>query len=339
MSQRREGFTAIGDLFGDLLPTVLSTVTSPKAKQSIKITRNKARLVEAETSIRQDPGTAENAAYMHVLLCHLGMPRSSTKERSFERRYERPHFRGALRMEAGRLWNGREFAEHPLPYGTKPRLVLMNVLTTAIRTQSPVVEVGHSMREYMKRLDIDPHGAEYRRFTKQIYALAACRMQMGMTYPDGRVLHVDAKPIQKFEAWLAPNSSTQQTLWPGAIELSPEFYNGLAGALVPIDERAAFALDGSLEMDIYFWLAQRLCRITDRGGQFITWQALKDQFAPEDYATVRKFKQNFLSALQQVMRVYPEAKIDINTEPPGLRLHRSKPPISKTQIPAPRLLR
>lgn len=296
------------------------------------ITPSAAELIEIGTAIQQHPATIDNAAYMHVVLCHIGMPRSRQKGRVFERRYDRPNFRYALRIEAGSLWNGKEFQEHPLPFGTKPRLVLLDLLTTAIRTKSRFVDAGHSQRDYMMRIGIDPQGSEYRSFKTQTSALAATRMKLGMTYPTGRILDIDTKPIKTFEAWLAPPSGTQQTLWPGVFELSPDFYDGLAGALVPVDERAAFALDGALEMDIYFWLAQRLCRITDPKGQFITWHAIKEQFAPE-YKHLRSFKQEFLKALKQVLLVYRDARVDPEKDPSGIWLNPSKPPIPKTSVP------
>src|SRR4051812_383687 len=92
-------------------------------------TKAEDQLVETGALIHLDPATSNNAAYMHVVLCHLGMPRSKKKERVFDRVYSRPNFYGAVRMEAGSLWNGRQFVEHPLPYGIKPRLIFLDVLT------------------------------------------------------------------------------------------------------------------------------------------------------------------------------------------------------------------
>ncbi len=289
------------------------------------------KLLDAAEVIRLDPGTKDDAAFVHVVLCHLGMPRSKTAERVFERIYERPHFRCGLRLEAGSLWNGKAFEEHPLPYGVKPRIAFMHLLTTAIKTKNPQVEVAHSTRQYMMRLGFDPQGSEYRSFKKQMMALAATRMQLGMTYPDGQVLHVNAHPIEKFDAWIAPDASTQPSLWPGTITLSQAFYEGLQGSLVPIDERAAAALDGALELDIYFWLAQRLCRIPDMRGQFITWTALKEQFAPE-YKHLRSFKQEFLKSLRHVLTVYPDARTDYLKDEHGLWVYPSRPPIPKASI-------
>ena len=78
---------------------------------------------------------------------------------------------------------------------------------------------------------------------------------------EGKVVTVDAKPIKRFEAWLQHDSS-QKTLWPGVLELSPEFFETLTHHAVPLDYRAIAALKHSaLALDVYTWLAHRLCRI------------------------------------------------------------------------------
>ena len=91
-------------------------------------------------------------------------------------------------------------------------------------------------------------------------------------------------------------------------------------------------------MDIYFWLSQRLCRINDLKGQFITWHSMKEQFAPE-YKYLRSFKQEFLKALKQVLLVYQSARVDWKKDPNGLWLYTSKPPIPKMLVGGGRSLR
>jgi hypothetical protein len=307
----------------------LAPLAPPRIERDDQATPAQARMMEAAQTIFQEPGSKADAAYMHVVMCHLGMPRKRVPERSFERIVDRPGYRVGLSMEAGKLWDGSRFIDQPLPYGTKPRLVLLNVLTTAIRTKSRIVEVGHSQREFMLRLGINPQGSEYRSFKQQTLALAACRMQLG--YRDrrsGNPVTLEGKPISRFEAWLV-NDTGQQVMWPGTLELSQEFYDGLADSLVPVDERAVAALDGALEQDIYFWMAQRLCRVGTLDGELATWSALKEQFGQE-YGRMDNFRTKFLASLRQVRLVYPDAVV--SPEKQGLRLFPSKPPIPKTRI-------
>lgn len=67
----------------------------------------------------------------------------------------------------------------PLPYGTRPRLVLFHVCSEAIRRKSPEVEVERSASGFLDRLGIAKGGESMAAFKRQMLALAACRMQIG----------------------------------------------------------------------------------------------------------------------------------------------------------------
>ena len=289
------------------------------------ITPATQKILDASAQIRLDSATRDNAVFQHVVMCNLNMPRSRTDARIFERVYERPGFRCSLSVEAGRLFTGERFEEQPLPYGIKPRLIFIHLVTSAIKTNSPEVPVAATLRQFMLQLGIAPQGSEYKSFRKQMMSLAASKFVLGMKYPDGRIVNLNSTPIESIEAWVSPDSS-DKTPWPGIMTLSKSFFESLKGCLVPMDERAVSALDGSLELDIYFWLAQRLHRISDGQGQFVTWLALREQFAP-DYSTVSSFKQQFLRALRQVHRVYPDAELNYLRDDRGIWLYASRPPI------------
>ncbi len=162
-------------------------------------------------------------------------------------------------------------------------------------------------------------------------ALAACRLSIGMTAA-GRAVTVDAKPIKRFEAWLHDDGE-QRTLWPGFLELSAEFFETLQHHAVPLDYRALAALKHSaLALDVYTWMAHRLCRVTNAKGTMLSWQNLRDQFGQE-YSNPKDFKKEFRAVLRQVWLVYPTAKIEEVIG--GIRLKPSPPPISRTIVAIP----
>jgi hypothetical protein len=187
------------------------------------------------------------------------------------------------------------------------------------------------MRQFLTTLGIPTSGGVrggYTALRRQMEALAACRLTLGM-HAEGRVVTIDAKPIKRFEAWLQHDGS-QRTLWPGVLELSEDFYKTLTEHAVPLDYRALAALKhSSLALDIYTWLAHRLCRITAPGGTKLSWENLRSQFG-EEYSDSRNFKREFLKALQQVTAVYLDARV--GDEAGGLRLHASRPPLSPTTV-------
>ena len=186
------------------------------------------------------------------------------------------------------------------------------------------------MRQFLQTLGIGDGGGPrggYTTFRKQMEALAACRLTIGMK-SEGRVVTVDAKPIKKFEAWLQLDEQ-QPTLWPGVLELSTDFYDTLREHAVPLDYRALSALKHSaLALDIYTWLAHRLCRIKQPQGVMLSWENLRDQFGQE-YANSKDFKREFREVLRQVWLVYPDARIE--EVPGGIRLYESQPTHQKDE--------
>ncbi|HEY4313819.1 MAG TPA: replication protein RepA [Pirellulales bacterium] len=289
------------------------------------LTRNQQRLIDARDQIINE--RPDRNDFLHTVMCQVGMPRRATEARTFER--TSGHI--SLQLEAGKLWNGKEWVQQPLPYGTTPRLVMVHVSSEAIRTKSRRVDVGDSMRQFLLKLGMGDGGGPrggYTAIRKQIEALAACRLTIGMR-DHGKVVTVDAKPIRKFEAWLHQDGS-QQTLWPGVMELHPDFYETLASHAVPLDYRALSALRHSaLALDIYTWLAHRLCRINKPGGVMLSWQNLRDQFGQE-YSESKDFKREFRALLRQVSVVYPDARIE--EVDGGIKLYESPPPITRTSV-------
>ncbi len=192
-----------------------------------------ARLVRLGSEIAMEPPTRPD--FLHSVLCQVGLPRRRVAGDTFERM----NGNVSLLVEAGKLWNGKEWQPQPLPYGTRPRLALVHVSSEAVRTKSPTVEVGHSAREFLLRLGIGTGGEEYANFNRQLRALAACRMSLGVGLET-----LDTKPIKRFAAWASKNDK-QRALWPGVIELTREFYESLAEYAVPLDPRALAALKHS----------------------------------------------------------------------------------------------
>ncbi len=283
------------------------------------------RLVETAAAIPQEP--PERTDFLHAVLCQVGMPRKRTEGRTFERRSGT----ASMLLEASRLWHRGSWQEQPLPYGTRPRLVMVHISGEAVRRQSRQIEIGDSMRDFLMRLGIDTSGGAhggYTMFKKQMQALAACRLTLGMSVGN-RDVTINAQPISRFDAWLQ-HDGTQQVLWPGVLELSQEFFDTLANHAVPLDPRALGALKHSaLALDVYSWLAHRLCRVRKVEGVKVSWGNLKDQFGQE-YTNPKDFKKEMRQALRQVLAVCPDANVEPTSG--GIVLRPSLPPVPKTQV-------
>ena len=262
--------------------------------------------------------------FMHAVLCQVGLPRSEVRAREFTRTTGG----ASMLIEAGKWFDGFRYHDMPLPYGTRPRLVLFHVCSEAIRRKSAEIEVERSASAFLERLGIAKGGESMAAFKRQMLALAACRMQIGYQ-TETKVVNVKCDPISRFDAWMQHDNG-QLGLWPGSITLSGEFYDTLREHAVPLDPRAIGALQNSaLALDAYTWLAHRLCRVRQARGLTLYWKNLKDQFGQE-YRSDKDFKREFANALRKAYAVYPDARMEIVRG--GLRLFPSPPPIKRRQV-------
>jgi hypothetical protein len=287
------------------------------------LTKRENKLIETAASIWQD--SPEDLAFQHVVLCHLGFPRSKTDAREFER----SSGHASLLLEAGKLWTGEGWQLQPLPYGSIPRLMMIAITTMAIQQKTKHIELGRSMSDSLRQLGLADTGAtHWRRVRAQACSLSAMNMKLGYV-AEGMARTLDAKPIDEFEAWVHKDAR-QLTLMPSVVELSDKFFAALEGASVPLDVRAVRALGKyPLALDVYTWLAHRLCRVKRREGDRITWAALRDQFGRE-IADAKKFNQMMREALKRVQLVYPAAKLA--SWESGITLLPSAPPIERAQV-------
>ena len=232
-------------------------------------------------------------------------------------------------LQAGRTFDGLKWNDQPLPSGTRPRLVLINLCSEATRTRNREVDIGSSVREFLRRLNIDAGGESMAQFRRQMLALSCCHMTLAMATATG-ASQVDAKPIDSFQAWLTPNDEGQQTLWPGYIRLTDKFFESLMEHAVPLQPEAIGQLQNSaFALDVYSWLAHRLCRVNERNGITLSWRTLKEQFGQE-FADTKNFKRKFLGALQRATSAYKEARIETVTG--GLKLLPSPPPVKRSSV-------
>ena len=294
----------------------------PRDLFSASLTPLQRRLVDAAVEIGEcSPDTVE---FLHSVLCQVGLPRSATKTRVFERN----NGRASIRIEAGALHRAGKWVDMPLPYGAKPRLALLHISSEAVRTRSGHIEIGESLRDFLLTLGLSVNGRAYAEMKRQMENLAACRMLLGMSTPT-KDITIETKPIEHFEAWLH-SDGRQRSMWPGYLELSPRFLETLLDHAVPLNPAAINGLQKSaLALDVYTWLAHRLCRVRKAEGVKLSWANLRQQFGQE-YTDPKNFKHEFKAALHKVCAVYPDARI--SEEAGGLRLYSSPAPVPKSQV-------
>jgi Plasmid encoded RepA protein len=298
----------------------LRDMTELPARLQLTPTQRK-RLAAATDILSHRP---EKIDFLHTVQCQCGIPYNNPGDDV--REWERKQGLATLRMEAGSGYDPAtgEFVKLGLPYGEKPRLVLIHLATEAIRNGSPVIDVEDSMTAFARALGIAVTGPHLKHLKDQLSRLAVATVRMGMV-EDGRAVQVNTQIVSAFDLWY-PTEPGQRMLWPSTVRLSAEYFASLERHAVPLDRRAVGALSGSaLALDIYTWLAQRLHRVPNNKPQFIPWTGVYDQFG-QGYARIRDFRRRFLETLRQVQAVYPESRISADER--GLTLEHSPPPIT-----------
>jgi len=293
-----------------------------KASEHLTMTRKQERLIEASGAIRSNP--PERIDFLHTIQCQCGIPYRNPGEAV--REWDRKQGNAVLRIEAGAAIDPRtgEFVRLGLPYGEKPRLVLIHLASEAVRNGSAVVDVEESMTAFAKSLGVEPNGQQLKALKDQLARLASSTIRMGIM-EEGRAVQVNTQIVSAFDLWF-PKQADQRVLWPSTVRLSEEYFQSLGRHAVPLDHRAVAALSSSsMALDTYVWLAQRLHRVASGKPQFIPWSAAYEQFG-QGFARVRDFRRKFLQTLAHVKSAYPSARFSADEE--GLTLEHSPPPIA-----------
>jgi len=290
--------------------------------EQLTLTRKQEQLIGASALIRAE--RPDRIDFLHTIQCQCGIPYRNPGEAV--REWDRKQGNAVLRIEAGAAIDPRsgEFVKLGLPYGEKPRLVLIHLASEAVRNSSAVVDVEDSMTAFAKSLGVEPNGQQLKALKDQLARLAASTLRMGIV-EEGRAVQVNTQIVSAFDLWF-PKQPDQRVLWPSTVRLSEEYFQSLGRHAVPLDHRAVAALSSSsMALDTYVWLAQRLHRVSPGKPQFISWAAVYDQFG-QGFARVRDFRRCFLQTLAHVKSAYPSARI--STDEQGLTLEHSSPPVA-----------
>ena len=138
MERKQDKLLPFSDAFGGVSGLVDAVrEVSPQAREHYRLLDQVDALVQASET---DPETGFMARWL--MLCSL--PRSNPGSRE---KYVRRNGPYTLYMTAG--GGGK------LPFGNLPRLLAAWVCTEAVQTQSRDLVLGHSLSEFMRKLDIE----------------------------------------------------------------------------------------------------------------------------------------------------------------------------------------
>jgi hypothetical protein len=208
-----------------------------------------------------------------------------------------------------------------VPYGSRARLIMLYLQSEALRTSSREIELGKSLRAWLKKMGIPPGGKSIADVREQAERITRCRLTFAVQQA-GRSALVQQLIVDKALFTEDEDSSGGQFL--ERTKLSETFYEQLRRHPVPIEEAAIRSINRhSMALDLYCWLAYRLHVLPSPTS--VSWRALHAQFGT-GVRRLDHFRETFQEQLQLATAVYPAAKLEIR--PTGLLLSPSAPPVA-----------
>lgn len=295
--------------------------------------------------------TRPEVLYQHAVLCQVPMPYKATSERRYHHKQGENH----LWITAGEAVNAEnEAVDFPLPYGPIARLISYHLVSEVKRqdyagTLQPLdngligMEIAPSMTSFAGAIGVRITGPGLEQFKRIFAAYCAAHWSFGRPPKHGSgLVQAKANIIEAFNVWF-PKDEQQRVLWDSVLYLNPRFVDSVKERAVPLARPAIAALQTSaLALDVYCWLAHRLQYpdVGQKGGVFIPWPALKEQFGPS-VKRITDFRADFRRVLKMVLRVYPGARVDEefrskSKRSAGLRLRPSPPPIKGSLVALPK---
>ena len=277
---------------------VLSTATSKDERKAIQVAM--AFLAEENTE----------AGFVHPSMCLTVLPHRPPVNNSAVWVRSAPH----ASLEVVPM-QSRDGTFRGVPYGPKARLILLYLQAEAIRTGSPRVMLGNSMRQWLLSMGVKIGGTNYKAVAEQTRRIEQsvirfeCRTLEGSSQWQDHIIRGRLDPVEG----------------DGAVILSEGFFSALREHPVPVSDSAIRHLsDTCMALDLYLWLAYRLHSLSR--ATLVSWHALQAQFGAGT-AQVKHFKPRFVRDLRLAQSVYPAARIEVIES--GVRLWPSDPAVAK----------
>lgn len=256
-------------------------------------------------------------------ITHAGFAMTSLPHKRIEETlWRREGHRTTLLVESGRDRRGNLVG---VPYGSFARLILLYLQTEAVRTGSPEVELGRSMKSWMGRMSLTTGGRTYQLVTEQARRISACRLTFFTERHNGGEARHNGAFVQDAISFAGVIDNEQPSFWQDRVRLDDGFWRSLREHPVPVREEAIRAISTrSLAIDVYVWLAYRLHSLNKPTA--VSWTALHGQFGA-GFKLVRQLKPTFAEALKLALAVYPEAHVEPDQN--GITLYPSSPAVPR----------
>jgi len=273
-------------------------------------------------------------SFLHSALCAMSLPVRRPADEMAPIIRQDGQYTLAITPRAVLPAEGAQLITLGVPYGALPRVILIHIMSQAVRSRSRQVHLGATFTDWMRRMgyrtiSYGPRGSATL-IRQQLDRLLACEWMIrwnGENADGSKEFGIkEIKLSNEYVGFDGPSGAFGR-----GIRLTEGFFEHLRHHAVPLDENAIRQLrDSPTALDLYTWLAYRLPRLPPRRPAILSWQQLAAHFG-NDGTHIRKFRQTVRDAWERhVSAVYPEARAEFDAT--LIRLHASPAPLSRTVV-------
>ena len=239
-------------------------------------------------------------------------------------------------------------SQRGVPYGKYPRLIMAYIITRAVANAGRLKEgkithdealripLGHSMSHFLQAIGITGRGTggatgNLKNIREQLLRIAGSFITVQSddgVYARGHNTQI----LDEWDLWFDSRDPNQGSFIESYLKLTPQFFKHIAEAPIPIDLNVLRELNKPRAMDLYIWLTvkQYWLAKNNRGSYTFTWDMIAANFAAKELETsqeIASFRRNFKSAISDILKVWPEAGIEANTD--GVTVTRTAPSVQQ----------
>lgn len=272
-------------------------------------------------------------AFLHSALCAMSLPARRPKDDTQPIIREDGKYALAINPKPVlQILDGKSVMRSlGVPFGSYPRIVLIYMLSEAVKRRSRDVYLGRNFTEWMRRLgyhtvSYGPRGSA-NLLKEQVDRLLACEWQIRWDEDRNGESAFAVKEVKLSNEY--SGSLNRDGEFAREISLSDVFFRHLIDHAVPLNEVAIRELKNQpTALDLYTYLAYRLPRVNTTRGQIISWDQLAKHLG--NSCDGRRFRQTIRETFNVVSAVYPNANADFTGQ--IVRLYQSPAPTERKLV-------
>lgn len=204
--------------------------------------------------------------------------------------------------------------QYHLPSGRIAREVIMYLVTSAMMSGSPTIEISRTWRGFLRDMGVPYSSANRRAVERQLRAILNMSVRVSHRTANGSGTNLSSRAclVGSGEDLVFDRDGVLDDSYRSVVILSDEFFDRIAAAPSPVHGTMRVLRDSwrqivtenphqALAGDVYLWLAGRMSRV--RREVRIPWADLAAQFG-SSMSNERRWRQQFRSALSVATRAY-----------------------------------